>query len=744
MVRLVCFLFVAGGYAAQADTDNPSPTNEGLSEIVVTATRREEKLKDVPISVSVLSTDQINDLGLTSSQNVALLTPGLTFSSQVLYGLPYIRGVGSSLTTLGTESSVALYIDGVYQALESSLVQNLDDIERIEVLKGPQGALYGRNATGGAINIVTKAPESGFTGSFEETVGNYNLREEKINVSGGTETLSASFSGFLRKHDGYYTNLLTGDRVENENDYGGLFKVRWRISDTNTLTVAVDSSNTEGDVGAFASQLGTNNVLASSIPGAKYTGAPLETYEGEEARIAGNNWQRTRGGSAVWLSEFQDFDLHVTAGLRGADQASAVDPAASSVPLIFFAIEGPRDNPTPAQTFHMWSVEPLLTSKGNDAISWLAGGLFYRDGGHLYVTIDVPTQYAQETNDNAETEAYAGYAQGTYHFGNDNRWSAVAGLRYSDEKKTIYSATQFLYLGGYEAGTATPATAFPNQDKSWDDVTGSASLSYDFGSTNVYGRWAQGFKSGAYNLNDPSQGPVNPEKINSFELGVKSTLDDGHLELAAAVFYYDYKNLQLAVIDSATGGAFEENAANARIKGAEFNARALPISNLQVQFGLSLLQAKYTNFPNASVSAPCADYGLAIPENCTPGTAPVADVPAPNLSGKEMVDAPKVSGDVAVVYTIPVSFGKFDISALANYSGLYYFDAANRLTQNSYTVANGSVTYHPQSDRWFGRIWANNFTNSHYLSYDSSTAFGDFGHWADPRTFGVTLGVAFH
>jgi iron complex outermembrane receptor protein len=106
MVRLVCFLFVAGGYAAQADTDNPSPTNEGLSEIVVTATRREEKLKDVPISVSVLSTDQINDLGLTSSQNVALLTPGLTFSSQVLYGLPYIRGVGSSLTTLGTDSSL--------------------------------------------------------------------------------------------------------------------------------------------------------------------------------------------------------------------------------------------------------------------------------------------------------------------------------------------------------------------------------------------------------------------------------------------------------------------------------------------------------------------------------------------------------------------------------------------------------------------------------------------------------------
>jgi iron complex outermembrane receptor protein len=108
-----------------------------------------------------------------------------------------------------------------------------------------------------------------------------------------------------------------------------------------------------------------------------------------------------------------------------------------------------------------------------------------------------------------------------------------------------------------------------------------------------------------------------------------------------------------------------------------------------------------------------------------------------------MVDAPKFSGDVALVYTIPASFGKFDLSALANYSGLYYFDAPNRLTQHSYTVANGSVTYHPQSDRWYGRVWANNFTNAHYLSYDSSTAFGDFGHWSDPRTFGLTVGVTF-
>jgi iron complex outermembrane recepter protein len=731
------------GSLATAQDNSSSGDSVALTEIVVTATRRQENLQDVPISVSVVSAAQVENLGIISSQDVALLTPGLTFGSEVLYGQPYIRGVGSSLTTLGTESSVAMYIDGVYQARQYSLVQNLNDIDHIEVLKGPQGDLYGRNATGGAISITTKAPEPGFSGNIEVTGGNYDEKGAKLYVTGGTDTLSASFAGYVLKHNGYYKNLVTGDSVEQENDFGGMVKVRWRVNDRNSLTLSFDASNDEGDVGAFASQFGTNNVTAVLYPGSCYPFTPHDTCADQQQRIAANNWQRSRGGTALWLSEFDDFDFRVTSGVRNINSASAIDVDASSAPIIYFANQGPRGNPNPGEEFNMWSIEPVLTSKGNGPFSWLLGGMYYRDGGHLLVTIDALNLYAQETADSSLAEAYAAFAQGGYRFGPDERWKASVGVRYSDEKKEIYDATQFLYLGGYESGTATPSTGFPNEEKSWNDVTGSASLSYDLGGATAYGRWAQGFKSGAFNLNDPGTPAVNPEKINSYELGIKSLLAGGRLELNGAGFYYDYKDIQLESINSQTGGSFTQNAASAKVRGLEGDTRARITTNFQAQLGISLLDAKYSNFPHASVTAPCADYGLDVPENCTPGTAPIADVPPPNLAGKQMVEAPKIGVNGAVEYAIPVSFGKFDLDALANHSGRYYFDPLNRLQQHPYTVVNASVTLHSLNDQWFFRVWSNNLTNANYVDYISPVQFGDFGHWEAPRTFGGTVGFNF-
>jgi iron complex outermembrane receptor protein len=181
------------------------------------------------------------------------------------------------------------------------------------------------------------------------------------------------------------------------------------------------------------------------------------------------------------------------------------------------------------------------------------------------------------------------------------------------------------------------------------------------------------------------------------------------------------------------------------VKGFEADMRARIFEGFQVQIGLSLIDATYKNFPHASVTVPCSSLGIPAPINCVPGdpTGPAAGFPPPDLSGKSMPYAPKFSGNVALNYRLPVSFGAFEFAVLANHSGKYYFEPVNRLTQDAYTVVNASITLHSKDEHWFARAWGNNVTDEKYLTYLAPVQFGDFGHYADPRTYGVTLGYGF-
>jgi len=750
MLRSKSSLGVAIGLALQGAASTPAiaqapAAGSGLEEVVVTATRREESVQDIPISVTAISAETLDAFGISSTDTVALLTPGLTFGTQVLYAQPYIRGIGSDLTSIGTDTSVAMYVDGVYQARAYLLFQNLNNVERIEVLKGPQGALYGRNATGGAINIVTRRPEAGFTGDIEATGGNDNLLAGKAYLSGGSEQFAASFAGYVRNHDGYYENLTTGNDVEEQDDFGGMVKARWTPNDANELTLSVDASNVEGAIGAFASQFGTDNVLASTVPGACFPSDPHKTCADQEQRVIDNNYQRNRGATARWESEFNPFDLVVVGGWRESKSRSAIDVDASDAPIIWFANQPPRDDGRPGETYEMWSVEPQLISNSDGPFSWLLGGMYLKDEGDLFVTIDVLNTISIQTENHFRGEAFAAYAEGSYAFGSDDRWKATAGVRYADETKETRDTSQFFYLGGFANGTATPPTEYPDQEQSWDDVLGSFSLSYDLGFGNAYARWAQGFKSGAFNLNSPGTVGVDPENIDSYELGIKTTLADGRVQLNAAAFFYDYKDIQVQSIDSASGGSIIQNAATAEVKGFEADMRAQLTDRFQLQAGVSYIDGEYTDFPNATVSVPCSSLGIPAPINCTPGdpTSPAAGVPKPDLSGNTMPYAPEFSGNIAAIYTLPVSFGSFEFSALVSHTGDYFFDPVNRLEQDAYTLVNASASFHSLDDRWSIMLWSNNLTDEEYLSFLDPVQFGDFGHWADPQTYGITLGFSF-
>ena len=713
-----------GSASAASDTNQASGT--GLPEIVITAQRREQRLQDVPISVTAVTEAAIETQGLTQVESLALVNSSFVPGTQIGYGQPYIRGVGSSIVTPGTESSVALYIDGIYQSRNFALEQNLTNVERLEVLEGPQGALYGRNATGGVINIVTKTPQQGFDAELQQTVGNYGLLETKGYVEGGNGTVQASLAGYTRQHSGYYTNLTYGNQVDKERDYGFAAKVVWQISDVDVATLAADFGSVGPDTGAYVNQFGVNNVTASIFPGVKYTSQPYLTYNNSTNAEPLENKNDTYSVNARLRHSFDGFDLSTIASYRHLSAKSSADVDASSAPFIYFA--------QPIDIAQDYSFDIDATSTNSGPLSWLAGVNYFETDSKSNNTVNESTVLFEDVTGDLTTKAFAAFGQADYVFGNDNKWKASAGLRYTDEEKTINGLTDI-----YQ-GLAPPLPLFASipgvGSKQWRNVSESASLNYAWTpDINSYLRFATAFKSGAYNASEPTATPLDPEKIKDFELGTKSDLLNHRLRLNGSVFYYDYKDLQVGQINN-TGSIIYANAASAKIYGLEALVAVEPIDNLELQLGGTWLHARYEQFPAgvALATYPGTVGGF-------PGNYPPADLglPDPNLNGFHMVNAPDFSGTASATYTVPTAVGAFDANVTARYTGDYYFDIGNQLPEKSYTLVNASATYHAPHDWYFLRLWANNITRAKYLNFESRTGAGDFGNYADPRTFGLTV-----
>jgi len=712
---------------AASDADQSSST--GLPEIVITAQRREQRLQDVPISVTAVTEAAIETQGLTQVESLALVNSSFVAGTQIGYGQPYLRGVGSSIITPGTESSVALYIDGVYQSRNFALEQNLTNVERLEVLEGPQGALYGRNATGGVINIVTKTPKEGFEADVEQTVGNYGLLETKGYVEGGSGTVEASLAGYTRQRSGYYTNLTYGDHVDKERDYGFASKVVWHVTDVDVATLAADFGSVGPDAGAYVNQFGVNNVTAGIFPGAKYTSQPYVTYNNSTPAEPLESKNDTYSVNARWRHSFDGFDLSTIASYRHLSAKSSADIDASSAPFIYFA--------QPIDIAQDYSFDIDLTSTSPGPLSWLGGVNYFETDSKSNNTVNENTPVAavfENFTADLTTKAFAAFGQADYVFGNDNKWKASAGLRYTDEEKTIDGLTDIF------EGIAVPlplAESVPAlASKQWRNVSESATLNYAWTpDINSYFRFATAFKSGAYNSSAPNAPPLDPEKIKDFELGTKSDLLGHRLRLNGSIFYYDYKDLQVGQI-SDTGAIIYANAASAKIYGLEALAAVEPIDNLELQLGGTWLHARYAQFPAGVALATYPGVVGGVPGNYAPAAL---GLPDPNLDGFHMVNAPDFSGTASATYTVPTPIGAFDGNVTARYTGNYYFDIGNQLPQKSYTLVNASVTYHAPQDWYFLRLWVNNLTRAKYLNFESRTGAGDFGNYADPRTFGLTV-----
>lgn len=694
--------------AAHAADDEDTATSS--ADIIVTAQRRSERLQDVPMSVAALSTDDLTKAGIASTADLAKASPGITVPQYGAFMQPSIRGVSSTGANIGDSSNVALYIDGVYQPQQIASLIDLPDVTQVEVLKGPQGALYGQNATGGAILVTTRAPGFTTTGSFSAGYGNYNSIQLRGYLSGPvTDILAVSVSGGYQDHDGFRKHVITGQR-----DLGLSSKVaRGKIllepsSDVKiTLTGYYSDRRDSAAYAAFAYQ-------DNSIGYALAPTAPKVTDPSQFATDP-NVFSRTKARGVVINGEFHAGPGTLTS-ITGYSYNTTRYLADADYSPVNFA-EASTDHLSASYFSHEMN---YLTEKMG-SLTFLVGG-FFLTGEEVFkystFTLQVPTlppadhgPYTLALDDygRIEKRIFAFYGDVTLNV--TDKLTVTAGGRYTIERQR-----------GYTAPSRTAPTIEYWQDPvTFKKFTPRITARYEvLPDANIYASWGKGFKSGIINTKNFAQDPVNPEVIEAFEAGFKGRIAS-ILSVDIATFHYNYKDLQ--VVAYSPPDYIQQNAASARIKGVEANASLDVTANLKIGGGFAVLDAKYKNFPAAAVFVPTG-FG---------NTQVTMD-----LSGGQMQRAPKFTGNVSVDYSVGTPIGRVGAFGMLYHNSGSSFDVSNRLRQQGYTTVDAQLSLEPAGiDGLRLTLWGKNLGNKAYFASFLNSQFADGVSYAEPRTYGL-------
>src|SRR3984893_17897588 len=557
--------------AAGAAEDRDSAANAQLEEVVVTARKRSENLQNVPASILALSQAAIESLNAKSLQDLNGATPNANIG---LNGVITIRGISSNARNSGFEAGAAVYIDGVYQGRPLGNDLNLVDVNQVEVLRGPQGTLFGKNTTAGAICVTTVEPGDSVQGRTELQLGSRNDLEVSSYIAGPLvdNLLGFKLSAYRRKQAGYQHNLFNGDRYGNLDSEGGRFEFR--------LTPGNWDIALRGDVAGNDSQPDAAKVVygfaAASAPGFDVTnmniGSRLQVHGGGVSLTAIDNLPGgyTLTSISAWrklhTDQISDDDFSVLDGVhhRYDDRARQI------------------------------SEEIRFASPVSDRFTYL-GGLYYfgqtLNSSHpVTLGSDFPVQGILNDIVQTQTTSIAGFGDAAYHF--TDRLTLAVGLRYTwEHKKLDFVQTPVLALG---------YPAFDMLDHFTEtDFAPVASLSYQFSpAVTGYGKIARGFKSGGWNPDITTTANITfgPENVTNYEAGLRTRLFDDRLGVNVTVYYMDYKNLQVSEFLGTLVGYVIKNAAAAKIKGTELELIAKPLSWFSVSSGAAYNDATYSQF----------------------------------------------------------------------------------------------------------------------------------------------------
>lgn len=720
------------GSAALAQT--ATAENEvAYGEIIVTAQRRAELARDVPISLTTLTSEALTSANITDTTGLEQLTPSLKLDRQGNFTAPALRGISGTVTGPGMDNNVAIYVDGVYMPSTTAGTFDLPDVERVEVLKGPQGTLFGRNATGGAIQVITKKPSYEPEGLVSASYGNFNdiLAKGYVSVPLVADQIAVSLSGFYHNSDSYYKNLRPDNKLEGEDSWQVRGKVRLNNAENN-LEVVLS--------GAYGKRSETFAIYGTPVAGNTLTRLldPNSIIPSKPYEVALNDDVRPQKNESLDLTARAELSLDagtltsITAYLK-RDMTNVLEADMAYAP------NGLGVNYMPNTLDRSFSQELSFASDLSGPLNFTVGA-YYVDGkgGWNPLSVDSPgtasdvTIYATQS-----ITSLAGF--GEVYFDVTDRLTLIGGLRYSWEERALDGNVVF---GAVQA--ARPQLLRVGK-KSWDSFTPRASIKYELTPTsNVYFTYSQGFKSGVFNSNNPftvlfGQEPdvVDPEKIKAYELGYKGRINDV-LSLELAGFYYDYTDLQTTIITEVGGAPLSvlRNAESARVYGLEADATLRFSDMFDMRIAGAYVDAKYKDFQNTAINVPCTDFANPCGTVGTPTLTGNGTIPF-DASGERMIRAPKFTGTVTANGHVPVGGGMLDLTASVYYSSRVGYTLDQRISQSGFAKIDARAAWTPEDSGLTLAVFGRNLTNKATLGGAFITPVADAVHWSPPRTYGV-------
>lgn len=699
-------LFAATPVLAQDAATPQAAAADGAGDIIVTAQRREQRLQDVPVSVTALSGDELSGQGVTSTHDIAQSITGMTITESGGYVQPFIRGVGSTVTNIGEPGSAAFYIDGVYMPTVNGQLYQLANVESIQVLKGPQGTLFGRNANTGAIIITTKQPQFDPHMSFNVGYGNLNAVAASGYVTGPiTDSIAVSVAGNIDRHDGWFINQNPANgqprKIGDSEKWTVRGSVLFKASDALKITISADAMNIDDP----------SPIILQPINGYQgYTpGAPLPTdpygYIGNE-KVGYHVVQQGVSGKIDW--DLGGISLTSTTAYRHYENHS-IDYDSDTTPARLSQI----NNNDVGENF---TQEILLNSASSDTFNWVIGGFYMKQDGRLDPLFVRSAAGLTTIAVHQITDAYAAFADATLKLG---QIEITGGLRYSYEKKDI-------------TGSLNGITRLDNVKANWDAFTPRAVIAYKpTEQIMVYGSFSKGFKSGAFNANALSPVPIDPENVDAFEVGAKFSPSRG-FTINGAAFYYTTKDLQVQALNPATNLIELRNAAKVVSKGFDLDVSYSPVSKLNLSLGLSYLNAEFDSFPNAQVFLP-------VPGGDGRNASSIV-----NVTGKRNVRSPDWTANFAADYKFEMgNGGSIQPSFNVYYASKFYWTVDNRIKEPSHVILNASLTWNLPGERMSIAVWGRNITDE--LRFRNVSAAGQADRRAadEPALYGVRLGYKF-
>ena len=720
----------ASAPALGQETDAAAPTG-GIEEIVVTAQKRAQNLQDVPVSVTAFNDTAIREAGFTNSLSIGDQVPNLEIKT--FGGVPniFIRGVGNNDFNASSIGPISIYRDDVVVASTGSQIFSLFDLERIEVVRGPQGTLFGKNTTGGAIQFFSKLPGDEFEGNARFGYGRFDLFEAEAAASLPLgEGLSLRIAGVVRRRDGEKTNLYTGDDTINVDEAAARAILRWHPSADTDVRLSIGGGRDRSDY--------LENKPVGTINGADLFGY-TDPYP-DDANLLNFNGQSRNHSDNVFINlnitqSIGDLTFKSITGYDKSDVDNRVD--VDGGPFRIDEITFLTDAKQFTQEFQLAYDSGPLNAIGGlfyfqenldaDSNADLLGELSFADGALPLIT--------RATRKN---KAYAIFGQATYEVAPAFR--VTLGGRYTIDKVRVTHQAD-LVPGFFDAdipdGAPVPLVPFARLKDTFKSFSWRVSADYNVtDDVLAYASIDKGFKAGGFNIgiitSVAERTQVDPEYLTSYEIGIKSTLFDRRLRLNLSAFYYDYTDLQVLSVNRQAGSTVPtlglDNAADAEIKGIELEATALPTDWLDLGLNLGILDAKYKNYLSGAID----------PETGEPR----------DFSGNRLPGAPKLTLSTFAQITIPVGDFETRWRAEYNYTGKkYYNNAQSDLISSGegYGLLNLRATLADPAKGWELAAWAKNVTGKAYIVDATDTSGFGFvpRYYGERAAYGVELSLRF-